>query len=397
MSVSIVGAGFGEKFYSYLDDCSKQLLIVSPFIGKSVASALADQLERSEGLHCTIITRFYREDFIQGVSSLFGLEQLLQSGAEIYALKDLHSKLYIFDTDSVLTGSFNFTFNGFYKNHEFGIFMDNEPAFTTECINYFNGLLSNIRATGDWQITQSLIDAEKKDVNTIIANRKGTSTYRNEKTWGAHIENNTASPTYGSSSTTGFSANNDFLEEMLIRKDNGSSTRSTNTGIWIKFEGNGNDRIPNDVVYLDRKKSLYEHRDRTFFRRRPSGIKEGDLVFMAVVSRDSRGNDTPIIIGYGESGGFKKGNEIGPDDKFFKATEGRYKYYIELRNGRYLQTPIENGISLLDLCRDLGVDLYPIPKQTPAQILSTHHQKSYIQITPYARNYLIELLDKKIL
>ncbi|MCA4751082.1 hypothetical protein H8Z60_00950 [Mycolicibacterium fortuitum] len=65
----------------------------------------------------------------------------------------------MFDTESVITGSFNFTFNGFYKNHEFGILMEEKPAFTKECTGYFNGLLSRIKAAGNYLITQELIDS----------------------------------------------------------------------------------------------------------------------------------------------------------------------------------------------------------------------------------------------
>ncbi|MCM3742390.1 phospholipase D-like domain-containing protein [Oceanobacillus luteolus] len=37
------------------------------------------------------------------------------TGANLYALQDLHTKLYIFDKHSVITGSANFTFKGFFK------------------------------------------------------------------------------------------------------------------------------------------------------------------------------------------------------------------------------------------------------------------------------------------
>ncbi|QTH41654.1 hypothetical protein J4772_29650 [Cohnella sp. LGH] len=115
---------------------------------------------------------------------------------------------------------------------------------------------------------------------------------------------------------------------------------------------------------------------------------------MAVVSKDDKGNATPIIIGYAESGGFEHVNETGPEDRFYKATDGRYPYYIVIHNGRYLDAPIRYGITLIDLCRDLGSDLYPVSKESPEQILSTHHQKSHIQITEIARNHLLVTLDK---
>jgi hypothetical protein len=103
---------------------------------------------------------------------------------------------------------------------------------------------------------------------------------------------------------------------------------------------------------------------------------------------------TPMIIGYAEAGGYKESNEIGPEDNFYIRTEGRYKYFIELHNGRYLNTPIKNGISLIQLSRDLGADLNPNDKKDHAEILSTHHQKSHIQITEVAKDYLLSKLDE---
>jgi hypothetical protein len=168
------------------------------------------------------------------------------------------------------------------------------------------------------------------------------------------------------------------------------------TGIWIKFEGNSDDRVPNNLIYLERKRDLYEHMDRTFFRRKPSGIKAGHLMFLAVVSHDRYGNGTPMIVGYAETDGFMPENVIGPDDRFYKQTAGRYPYYVKLKNGRYLHAPIKNGVSLIELCRDLGEELYPNRKQHPSEILSTHHQKSHIQITERARDYLIDKLEERI-
>jgi hypothetical protein len=153
-------------------------------------------------------------------------------------------------------------------------------------------------------------------------------------------------------------------------------------------------RISNHEEYMKRKVRLYEHTDRTFFPQRPRSIKRGQTVFMAVVSYDQYNNETPIIIGYGEAGGFDDGNEIGPEDRFYQSTQGRYKYFIELNNARYLNGPVRNGISIVQLCRDLGSDLYPSHEEHPNQILSTHHRQSHLQITETARDYLINELNK---
>ncbi|MFN0224076.1 phospholipase D family protein [Paenibacillus sp. KR2-11] len=394
MGIRIISRGFGEHFYDLLESCKEQINIISPFIGRNTAISLADSLESSQGLECNIITRFYREDFIQRASNVDGLERLLHAGAKIYALQDLHSKLYIFDGQSVITGSANFTFNGFYKNHEFGMYMEQEPAFAKECSDYFFGLLERMKLSGDWLVTQQMIDREKTKINESLPGRKGKKKdptlveYNNFK-WGAKLDDISRSTELVVPIAT--DANSDFIEASL--KEDGGQNQHRNTGIWIKFEGNSDDRIPNNRIYLERKRDLYEHMDRTFFRRRPSGINEGQLVFMAVVSYDLQGQGTPMVIGYAETVGFKPGNVIGPEDRFYRETAGRYPYYVELHNGRYINAPIKYGISLIELCRDLGTDLYPNHKQHPAEILSTHHQKSHIQITAKASDYLIEKLD----
>lgn len=90
---------------------------------------------------------------------------------KMYALQGLHTKLYIFDNESIIMGSANFTFNGFYKNHEFGIFMEEEREFSVECNNYFDGLLKDIKNHGDWEITQDLIAKEKPYCDDAVTGR----------------------------------------------------------------------------------------------------------------------------------------------------------------------------------------------------------------------------------
>jgi HKD family nuclease len=364
--------------------------IISPFIGRSTSQSLAAVLETNLNLKCTLITRFYREDFINRASSLEGLDLLLRAGAQTYALQDLHTKLYIFDSQSVITGSSNFTFNGFYKNHEFGFLMENESVFAEECMHYFNGLLKRIQQSGDWELTQEKINQEKMIINDLYPNREGKKNEAplkvfNTVKWGAELKHEKQQ------SPPAVDENADFVEAIL---KSGEDVVQLHTGIWLKFEGNGDVRVSNDLVYMDRKRNEYEQMNRTFFPTRPTGIKKGDLVFMAVVSNDDKGRETPMIIGYSTTNGFQENNAIGHNDRFYRETDGRYPYYIELQDATYLKTSIKYGVSLLDLCRDVGFDLYPRKKSSMKNLLSTHHQKSHLQITPIARDYLIRKLDE---
>jgi phosphatidylserine/phosphatidylglycerophosphate/cardiolipin synthase-like enzyme len=173
MSINLISKDFGEKFYSLLDSTEKQINIISPFIGLKTAFSLAEWIENLDNIKCCIITRFNREEFIRGASSIEGLEHLVRAGAELYALQGLHTKLYIFDDHSIIMGSANFTFNGFYKNHEFGLYMEKESEFTKQCQNYFDTLFDKMNSNGDWQISIDRILKERHFVNKSIKNLKG--------------------------------------------------------------------------------------------------------------------------------------------------------------------------------------------------------------------------------
>lgn len=388
MTIKIISQDFGEKFYSLLESTQNEINIVSPFIGLKTAYSLTEWIEENLNVKCNIITRFNREEFIRGASSIEGLEQLIKVGANVYALQDLHSKLYIFDKHSVITGSANFTFKGFFKNHEFGLFMQNEPDFTKECQNYFDGLLSMINSDGDWKITLERVVKERKLVNQNINDRgkKGLTVY-NQAKWGAEID------TSKQQDTQPELKERDFLEDAII--DTVSS--QARTGIWLKFEGTSENRISNNEIYLMRKRRINEYINRTFFPVKPTGIKDGDLLFLTVVSKDKDDNDVPIIVGYAKSSGYKENYKIDTNDSKYVRWNNRFPYYVEFTYGKFLDDSIKHGISLIELYRELKHNVYPSTVNKPEtgieSIKKRHHQKSHLQITEYAKEYLLKKLD----
>jgi hypothetical protein len=395
LPISFLDKNFGSTFFSLLDSTKKQIRIISPFIGYKTALALVNFIEEAEvEIECVLITRFDREDFIKGVSSLAGLERLIKAGVKMYALQGLHTKLYSFDGKSVIMGSANFTFNGFYKNHEFGIFMENEPVFSLECNHYFEGLLNDIQDSGDWEITMERIDKEKPYCDDAVTGRASSQkkprknespviVQPNRVKWGATIDLNTPHQLDNK--------DKDILEEVLKEEDE-KEIQIRNTGIWLKFEGNSENRIPNNLTYFERRKK--EHRKRTFFPKPPSGISNGQLLFMTMVSTDKQGNGTPIIVGYAVTSGFNEKNIVDDNSPFnSKDRKGRYPYYVELKSGRFLKSAIKEGITLGELARELQGGLYPNPKSNFNEIIYTHRQKSHIQITQNAHDYIMERLE----
>ncbi|SES89308.1 PLD-like domain-containing protein [Salinibacillus kushneri] len=389
MSINIINQDFGEKFYKLLESTQSEINIISPFIGLKTAFSLNEWLEQNPNIKCNIITRFNREEFIRGASSIEGLEHLINAGANLYALQDLHTKLYIFDKNSVIMGSANFTFNGFYKNHEFGLYMENEPDFTRECQDYFDQIIFMITSDGDWKVTLERIIKERQLVNKNIKNRKGKKGLNeyNQAKWGAKIDQE------NQQEKTLKLREHDFLENAI--KETVHSTIST--GIWLKFEGTSENRISNNEVYLKRKRINNEYINRTFFPVRPTGIKKGDLLFLTVVSKDKDDNEVPIIVGYATTNGYNKDYKIDTQDPKYINWNNRFPYYVEFNNGRFLNDSIKHGISLIELYRELKHDVYPSTVNKPEtkieSIKKRHYQKPHLQITEYAKDYLYSKLN----
>ena len=385
---------FGVKFNEELIMTKDTLSIVSPFISYKTANYLADWLDSTDkDIHCTIITRFNREEFLQGSNSLEGLEALYKSGASIYALQHLHSKLYIFDNRSAILGSANFSISGFFKNHELGIFVKDEIDFIGNIINYASNLLHSIKEAGDFEVTQDVINKEKKHVIERLSQRTSRSTkYKNQHRWGAIVDNHENEKEI----MDVYVDNGHFdIIEKVIEDEPTPPTKGT--GIWLKFEGISEDRIPNTNHYKERKVILHEVVNRTYYPRPPKSVQSGDIIFMATVSYDKNGVKTPMIVGYATAGGFDDSNVVDKNNKEYLHFNNRYPYFIELYDARFLKTTISEGIPLIELCSTLKHNVYPktqLKPNTPMKsILKRHHQKAHIQITPEARDYLIKRLE----
>ncbi|MGG4548365.1 phospholipase D family protein [Rossellomorea marisflavi] len=399
MSVNFLNQNIGKEYLSLLESTNNSIYIMSPFISFSTANQLSTWLEEENGkITCKIITRFNREEFIQGANSLKGIERLFESGIEIYALQHLHSKLYLFDKSSCIMGSANFTLSGFFKNHELGIILKDEKHFTKQCVDYFEDTLEKIQQCGDFRITREALDKEFKYVSQStsgLGKMKKDSNPKefNQHRWGAVLDKkeNERQSDFQYKFEEHFDILNSASSEYHNIKENVIGGR-------IKFEGNGHSRIPNTEIYIERKKKNYQFMNRTFFHRRPSSIKEGEIIFIAQVSKDRHGIDTPIIVGYAVSHAYKDGNLLKKNDPRFHKWNEDYPHYIEFSNGKFLKTPIVNGISLIELGNELKHKLYPGTETEPdtplTDISKRHHQKAHIQITREATQYLITRLDR---
>ena len=110
--------------------------IVCPFIKKSSVSRFFKAVDPSV---TQVITRFNLQDFCDGVSDIAALRMLLEQGAKIRGVLNLHAKLYLFGHRRVIVTSANLTEAALLRNHEFG-FVAEEPRIVSRCSQYFDDL-----------------------------------------------------------------------------------------------------------------------------------------------------------------------------------------------------------------------------------------------------------------
>lgn len=375
MSIELLDMNHRDAIIEAFEKSKEQIRIISPFVQDAMTRYLVDSAGR--GTASRLITRFYREDFIRSVSSLTALKSLQTAGVDIYALKELHAKLYLFDDNVAIIGSANFTGGGFGNNIELSLYIEDEYDIIKQLSSYFDQLLSSIQAAGDFKITDTNIENEILIVQKAIKGRDHTSK-PNPTRFGAEL-NATQVPA---------ATPVDEVENILGVLDESISA-------VLKFEGAAHRRIDPNGKY---EPNHYERKGIYFTAssKSPRSLTADTTVFLSAVSWDKSRAGVPIIVGRAKTRGFDPDNVT--DDTLIKEHPWAvdYPFYVELYDIETVDTEIKNCISLNDLIAEVGYKLYPSTEKNPAtpipSLKTRHHQKAYIAITTYAANRINAML-----
>ena len=378
MSIELLDQNHRDAIIDAFDNAKRKIRIISPFIQEAMTRYLVETINK--GIKSQLITRFYREDFIKSVSSLTAMKSLCSAGVSIYALQNLHSKLYLFDENIAIIGSANFTGGGFGNNIELSLYIEDEFDLIEQLSNYFDQMVNMIETSGDFRILSKKVEDEILIVQKAIKGRNHTSK-PNPVRFGAEI-NIQKIPDI----TSG-----DEVESIL-----GASNESI--AAVLKFEGAAHRRIDPETVY---KPNYYNYKNIYFTAssKSPRSLTEDTTLFMSAVSWDKSGAGTPIIVGRAKTKGYFPQNIT--DSYLIKEHPWAvdYKYYVELYDIETVNTKIINCISLNDLIAEVGYKLYPNTEYNPATSISSlrtrHHQKAYIAITSFAANRINTMLEQK--
>lgn len=158
-----------EKILDLFDGVKHNIKIISPFISESMAKKLCDVVKNGN-IACTFITRFYLEDMFAKANSIDAIQMMMDAGIDVYALKGLHTKLYLFDDTYGVLGSANFTAGGFKSNVELSLLLNNDDGILNELHSYFYDLLSKIKQSKEGLITKEVLDSarEKYKIEKVL-------------------------------------------------------------------------------------------------------------------------------------------------------------------------------------------------------------------------------------
>jgi hypothetical protein len=375
MSIELLTNDHYPHIENAIMNAKNQIYIISPFIGFNTSKLLCEYISK-QNVACTVITRFYREDFLNNASSIKGIDLLKRQGVSIYALKGLHTKLYLFDKDVAVLGSANFTFGGFVLNHELSLYIADEPELIRNLSNYYVELLGRVIDCSGSEVTQEIIDNEIVMLERLIKNRKDKTTkYSNDYRFGADLKNEMPM------------AGTDIIENIVIESINESSQE----GIWLKFEGTGENRFSPHQSYDITKVSRNNKMNITNFPFYPASIKDSDLIYICAISWDKNGIATPMVVARARTTGANRENKADKEMLKEYPWMERYPYYIDLYNVEIINTDVQNCISLHNILMEVGSNTYPstVNKSlTHAELRTRHYQKAYLRITPTAKSYI---------
>jgi len=308
------------KFLSELEN-TESVYIMSPFISKNIVDHL---LSNFKGKEIKVITRFNLNDFRSGVSSLSALKDLVTKNVSVKGIKQLHSKVYLFDNKSTIIASANFTSGGFFNNYEFGI-----KTTEQETIRYTKQYFDSL-----WSLDERILTT-----NEVLD-------------WEQQIKNSKPSP----------KANG--LPDYGVRASiQGTKSRQC----FVKFFGKSEHREDLNFTSKEEIQRSHCHWALTFSGRRgryrngrPRKYKTGDIVYMA---RMLEGREYAI---------FGKGIAIQHNDKRDNASpediahinwKADWPVYIRVQETQFIDGKMKDCPKLSELINSLHYDSFPTTKK----------------------------------
>ena len=386
-----------EKIMNLFDGINHKIKIVSPFISESMAKKLCDVV-KMKNIDCTFITRFYLEDMFAKANSMDAMEMMMDAGIKLYALKGLHTKLYLFDEEYGVLGSANFTAGGFKSNVELSLLLSKEDNILEELHHYFDDLLCKIKECEEGLITKDILERARKNYGHTFSKKKESEKITSSFMYGASIDKRTVFNDTNITRELEKSRNETDIVNSMFQQFEQQEQIIYDHTIWLKFYGEANNRIdpkkdfPMTYVLVDNKKWYLSN-----YPFKVHSVNDGDEIYLAALSSDTKRINQPIIVGRGHLVGFTEENFAKPEWIKKCSWMSRFPWYCVIKDAEVLAAPVEKGITMNEKWDRLRSDTYISSfgkNESISSVAKKHYQKAHIRLSGNAKEYIDKRLNE---
>lgn len=366
MGFRLVDSGWHDVFDDALKDDHSAVRVICPFIKRRAAERL---LRHGRPADFQVITRFNLRDFASGVSDIDALRFLIENGARIRGVQNLHAKLYIFGNSRVVLTSANLTEAALLRNHEFGC-VDENRGVVAQCRLYFDALWR--RAGNDVDVSR-LAGWANEIKKLLVAGMPPAS-------------------------TTGL--RDEGVDAGLHAVPAGASGWPGEAGqAFVKFFGSARNRADRALTVIDEVGRSGSHWACTYpYGKRPRKVNDGAIMFMARLVKDP--ND---IVIYGRAIGVQHQpgrDDATPEEIALRKWKAEYPYYVRVHHAEFVAGTLSNGVSLNEMMNMLDADSFASSQQNAMTGTgSTNPRKAYmrqaaVELSPQGLQWMREKLDQ---
>jgi hypothetical protein len=360
MSFRLMDSGWDKELDDALVTDRSVVRVICPFIKEKAAMRL---LEHGRPEILEIITRYNLDCFCEGVSDISALRLLLQSGAKIRGIKNLHAKAYLIGAKRAIVTSANLTEQGLLRNHEFGFSSDDE-AIAESCRTYFDRLWKH----GRINLTLSRLDTWDCKVTTAWTSGVGT---RKSRRLGDEGED------------AGIPTASEVPPKPATLAEQG----------FVKFFGEGNNRVNSSLPVIEEVEAAGCHWACSYPSTKiPRQVKDGAVMFLGRLVDQPK--DT-LIFGRAIGLQYLEGRDDATEaDMALRDWKATWPRYIRVHSAEFINGTLSDGVSLNQMMDELGSDSFaPTQRHAAAKHGNTDPraslmQKAAIELTPQAIDWL---------
>lgn len=399
--IELLTSNHFDKIMDLFDGTQKEIKIISPFLSMSMAEKLC-KVVSEKNIKCTFITRIYIQDMLEKANSLDAIELMMKSGIKVYAEKFLHTKLYLFDKTEAIVGSANFTCGGFKSNVELSLLLSEETEVITELHSYFDSMIQLLESADNGLVTEELLKKAKDNYYSIYNSKmhEGSGKVSSLMMYGAALTRKSQTNKTDELKKELDSCKNEKDKDIvnsLFKELEQSEQIHYPYNIWLKFDGEGNDRLNADEPFP--MTDVPMNGGTAYLSNYPFkvwSIEEDDHIYFAALTTIKGGKNLPVIVGRGTLAAFTDKNHV--DDAMLQLYDwmDRYPWYCIIKECEVLNTTVGNGLPMNMVWEALGSDTYIASfgrKEDIPAVGRKHYQKAHIRLSGNAKDYIDKQFD----